>query len=301
MHALLAFTLFTLSWPTPVTALAIAAAVYSILQAAKASPWLGQYITGWFALILNGALTVLAYVATVPSAQLYSWTTVTAIIITVLGGAGIHGSVKNLLQKPSNGNGPKAALFVLAALGLALAPSQARAQGIPVSGTTTAAVFHYQGASYAATIEKEGFTAAYFGATKDQSLWLGAAELFVPGQFNVYGPDINYQPNICPFLSKTTISCADLTISFDAFPGVATLATGNAFSLQGGANVSYNFSSNAAVTSEFGEGGVINGKADWYATVGLNLTPNPSASQSSQVKKQLRKEAAARRAYKVTE
>lgn len=90
---------FALTVPTPVKALAIAAAVYAILQAAKASPWLGKYITGWWALILNGLLTVLAFIATVPAAQLYTWGTVEAIVLTILGGAGIHGSVQNLVVK----------------------------------------------------------------------------------------------------------------------------------------------------------------------------------------------------------
>jgi len=95
-----AFSL-ALAVPTPVKALAIAAAVYGILQAAKASPWLGQYITGWWALLLNGALTIVAFVLTIPASQLYSWGTLTAILVTILGSAGIHGSVKTLIQKPN--------------------------------------------------------------------------------------------------------------------------------------------------------------------------------------------------------
>lgn len=91
---------FALAIPTPVKALAIAASVYGILQAAKASPWLGQYISGWWALLLNGALTILGFLVTVPADQLYTGATLTAIIVTTLGSAGIHGSVQNLITQP---------------------------------------------------------------------------------------------------------------------------------------------------------------------------------------------------------
>jgi hypothetical protein len=88
---------FALAVPTPVKALAIAAAVYGILQAAKVSPWLGQYVAGWWALLINAALTILAFWLTIPSTQLYTWGTLTATIVTILGSAGIHGSVQKLV------------------------------------------------------------------------------------------------------------------------------------------------------------------------------------------------------------
>jgi hypothetical protein len=94
MHAF--FLLFLLAVNVSVVsvkALAIAAAIYPLLQLAKKLfPALG----GPWAIALNIALAALGFVVTVPSAQLVSVDTLVGLITAVSAAAGIHGTVKSL-------------------------------------------------------------------------------------------------------------------------------------------------------------------------------------------------------------
>jgi hypothetical protein len=86
---------------TPVASakiLAIAAAVYAVLQVAKkVFPSIGG---GW-ALALNIGLSVLGFLVTVPVANLLSIDTLTGLIMAVAASAGIHGTVKSMTAPAS--------------------------------------------------------------------------------------------------------------------------------------------------------------------------------------------------------
>lgn len=99
MHKLLMFIFipsFGLPIPTAAQLLVVLTAVFAIMTAAKASPWLSQYLNGWVSVTLNIVLTVLGLVIAVPANQLYTWPGLVALIVTVLGSSGIHGMVTNV-------------------------------------------------------------------------------------------------------------------------------------------------------------------------------------------------------------
>lgn len=87
---------FMTSIPPAATLLIVLTAVYAVITAAKASPWLGPMLTGWVSVLVNIVLTILALVIAVPAGQLYSWTSLVSLIVSVLGSSGIHGMTKNI-------------------------------------------------------------------------------------------------------------------------------------------------------------------------------------------------------------
>jgi hypothetical protein len=75
--------------------IAIGGVVFAVLQAAKKSPLIGQYITGWVAVALNIVLSGLGVVIAVPATSLYTLGTLQTVLVTILAGssaAGIHGT-----------------------------------------------------------------------------------------------------------------------------------------------------------------------------------------------------------------
>lgn len=96
---LLIIMFFAVAIPPSVKVLAVVGAVYGILQSLKKVPVLAPYLTGWIAMILNVALSVLGTLVTIPADQLYTQGTLNAlvtVIITSLSAAGIHGTVKSM-------------------------------------------------------------------------------------------------------------------------------------------------------------------------------------------------------------
>lgn len=93
-----AFVLFLIAFSIPpaATTLAIIAAIYALIQALKKIPALTPYIKGWVAVALNIALSAGSLLVAVPASQLYTQTTLIALITTALAAAGIHGTVQNL-------------------------------------------------------------------------------------------------------------------------------------------------------------------------------------------------------------
>lgn len=87
---------FGLPIPTAAQLLVVLTAVFTIMSAAKISPWLGPKLKGWVSVVLNIILTVLGLVIAVPANQLYTWPGFIALIVTVLGSSGIHGMVTNV-------------------------------------------------------------------------------------------------------------------------------------------------------------------------------------------------------------
>jgi hypothetical protein len=91
---------FTQSVPPAARSLAVLVAVYAIITAAKLSPWLSQYITGWGAVAVNVILTILGLIVAIPADQLYSWNSFVSVVVSVLGSSGIHGMTKNIPSTP---------------------------------------------------------------------------------------------------------------------------------------------------------------------------------------------------------
>lgn len=91
---------FSLHVPPAATMLLVLAAVYAMIAAAKASPWLGPKLTGWVTVLINVLLTVLGLFIAVPASQLYTWNTLVSVIVSVLGSAGIHGMTQNIPPSP---------------------------------------------------------------------------------------------------------------------------------------------------------------------------------------------------------
>lgn len=100
MIALMLVGNFAVSVPPAARSLAVLAAVYAIITAAKLSPWLAQYITGWGGVVVNTVLTVIGLIVVIPADQLYSWNSLVSVIVSVLGSSGIHGMVKNIPAAP---------------------------------------------------------------------------------------------------------------------------------------------------------------------------------------------------------
>lgn len=72
--------------------LIVIGAVFTVLQSAKLSPWLGKYIYGWRSLAINILLTALGLLMTIPAQNLYTLNTLILVITATLGSAGIHGT-----------------------------------------------------------------------------------------------------------------------------------------------------------------------------------------------------------------
>lgn len=83
-----------LSIPPAAKVLVVVGAVYGILQGLKKVPALTQYLTGWLAVAVNVALTVCGLLVAIPADQLYTANTAMLLVTTILGSAGVHGTVK---------------------------------------------------------------------------------------------------------------------------------------------------------------------------------------------------------------
>lgn len=100
MHLVIAVLLvFVLSTATSAKILGIAGAVYAVLQVAKK---IFPALSGWWALGLNFALSVLAVLVTVTPDNLFSMDTLVAVLTAIAASAGIHGTVKNLSAQASS-------------------------------------------------------------------------------------------------------------------------------------------------------------------------------------------------------
>lgn len=100
-------------WPSAASVLLVSGAVYAVLQTLKAFKPLQPYIGGWVALALNVVLSVLGVVTVLDPAQLYTWGTLQLLLTAIFGAAGIHGTVKSLLLKPTAGAGGQQKLGAL--------------------------------------------------------------------------------------------------------------------------------------------------------------------------------------------
>ena len=84
--------------------LAVSGSVYAILQAIK--KYYPQ-INGKYSLLVNGGLSVLAIVTVTPQNELLTLNTLTAIIVAVIGSAGIHGTMKDAFNVNVQRNQPQ--------------------------------------------------------------------------------------------------------------------------------------------------------------------------------------------------
>ena len=82
--------------PPAAKMLAIIGSVYELLQGAKKIPALTKYLTGWVAIAGNVALTACGLLIVIPPDQLYTTNTLLLLVTTVMGAAGIHGTVSAL-------------------------------------------------------------------------------------------------------------------------------------------------------------------------------------------------------------
>jgi hypothetical protein len=88
-----AFLALALSPAVSAKVLAVAAAVFSILQIVKKFvPGLG----GVWAIAFNVALALIGFVITVPADQLFTLNTLVGLITAIAAAAGIHGTVKSM-------------------------------------------------------------------------------------------------------------------------------------------------------------------------------------------------------------
>lgn len=88
----------TLTIPPAAKVLAIVASVYGIIQTLKKVPGVTQYLTGWVAVVVNIALSVGGLMLAIPPDQLYTSNTAVLLITTILGSAGVHGTVKSMSE-----------------------------------------------------------------------------------------------------------------------------------------------------------------------------------------------------------
>jgi hypothetical protein len=91
MNYLLLMMFVMVAVPAAAKVLAVSVTVYAVLQAAKQSDWVAQYLQGWVAIGFNVMLTAFGVVIVVPADQLYTLATVQNILIAVLMSSGIHG------------------------------------------------------------------------------------------------------------------------------------------------------------------------------------------------------------------
>jgi hypothetical protein len=97
-HLVAVLVAVTLNIPPAAKVLAVIGAVYGILQAAKRIPALTKYLTGWVAIAVNVLLSAGGLLIAIPADQLYTQSTLLALITTVLSAAGIHGTVSAMSQ-----------------------------------------------------------------------------------------------------------------------------------------------------------------------------------------------------------
>lgn len=80
--------------------LAIMASVFAILQAAKKA---FPALSGWYAVAINVAISVIGMLVVIPPDKLFSLETLTTAalaLIAALGAAGIHGTYTNVINPP---------------------------------------------------------------------------------------------------------------------------------------------------------------------------------------------------------
>lgn len=94
----IAFVSVAVSIPPAAKVLGIIGTVYGILQGLKKVPAFTQYLTGWIAVGVNALFTVCGLLLAVPADQLYTINTAVLLITTILGSAGIHGTVSSMSQ-----------------------------------------------------------------------------------------------------------------------------------------------------------------------------------------------------------
>jgi len=102
MYSLIAIMFVALTIPPAAKVLAVCGSVYTIIQILKQAPWFKGYLNGWIAIVVNLLFTILAVTLTIPADQLYSMNTAFLILTTVLGSAGIHGTVSALNSQSPN-------------------------------------------------------------------------------------------------------------------------------------------------------------------------------------------------------
>jgi putative copper export protein len=85
--------LVALTIPPAAKALAVIGAVYGLIQGAKKIPAVTPYLTGWVAVAVNVILTACGLLLTIPPDQLYTTNTALLLLTTILGAAGVHGTV----------------------------------------------------------------------------------------------------------------------------------------------------------------------------------------------------------------
>lgn len=72
--------------------LAVAGVVYAVLQALKQA---FPAISGWWAVALNIVFSSVGVLIAVPTDQVFSVATLTAVLTAAIAAAGVHGTVKN--------------------------------------------------------------------------------------------------------------------------------------------------------------------------------------------------------------
>lgn len=129
--ALAGMMILAFSLPPAIKVLAVAGAVYGILQALKQPNALTPYIKGWVAICLNVLLSAGGVILATPADQLYTSQTVLAILAAALAAAGVHGTITLTTQNKQN------ATKVGAVLIFALLVPMALVTGCKPASTTT--------------------------------------------------------------------------------------------------------------------------------------------------------------------
>jgi hypothetical protein len=100
MHVLALFLISTVTVSAvSVKALAIAVAIYPILQMVKK---LFPALNGHYALGVNIGLAMLGFIITVPAGDLLTVSTLVGVLTSVSAAAGIHGTVQNVVMPLMN-------------------------------------------------------------------------------------------------------------------------------------------------------------------------------------------------------
>lgn len=84
------------SLPPAAKSLVIITIVYAVVQSLKQAPWFSTYVKGWWAVAVNSVFAATGILVLIPENQLYTLNTLLLLINTVLGAAGIHGTVSTL-------------------------------------------------------------------------------------------------------------------------------------------------------------------------------------------------------------
>lgn len=100
MHLIGIILVVAFSLPPAVSTIAVLTLVYTVIQALKLAPWFAPYLKGWVAIVINLALNAFGTWIAVPATQFWTLPTITLVIVSALGSAGIHGTVKSTLTSP---------------------------------------------------------------------------------------------------------------------------------------------------------------------------------------------------------